>query len=225
MLHPAVKFKKPDRSRSADQRVSKCKRKDIFSNTRVPVATGIVDLCPCIKLRHTDLLSVFGLSVKGTDLPRAIDKHIIGSKLVHTCEHQYGTSASLKNDIEAIFSGDTPQIKIKYTYTSDETSDAHPPRMLCPHLKLDTYVRSLITAGVRQPGPHAWNQRIDQRTMCMSTRTDQHIMTHSAQHMIATFTAVRTMNRFFWDAQRFFPLTKNKQAVKLEVLKRRRQQV
>lgn len=149
ILHPVHMFVKPERSLvpwfkdsvglSGSQRRS-CR------NPRCPTTAqeagsyslcGVVDLCPCFKLRHGKKERI---QAALRELEQDNDKH----RWCHKCRHVYGDiDLEIKISFFSYEKDGELGVWSWYRLTSPSDSSSVCPRMLCPHIHLDTLVGTL----------------------------------------------------------------------------------
>jgi len=197
--------------------------------------SGIVDLCPCIKMTIGKKRRIEAWLWDDAQKPHGND-HPAAVCWWHKCRHIYGdieleleiglflySKLDLTRYISPCITNQSnifampPRVRelgvlLDYRHTYPSTSLRTSPRLLCPHRNLDTAIQDLLRCRDRHPRPAmvcAWCECIQYCQYCRTTVLDlTKTENASARTTCCSYRVERCLDNNLWPMQTVFPFAR-----------------
>lgn len=202
------------------QRTGPCGTQPVHQGHRPSFLDGVVDLCPCIKLRQStkrevlevleDQAQMRGESSKA-NLSRTKGQHHNG-RCWHECWHEYGSiDINIRIYLSPLGSGG---LGVKTQYDCVQKPGAFPqrPRLCCPHYGLEEWADDILACR----GDHPW---VDWCPECLDLRNCEYCATSIVDLAITgivaegrfaySFSTARLLHDEDWYQHTVYPFSKD----------------
>lgn len=181
--------------------------------------SGIVDLCPCIKLSpgrtHQILLDLKcqakeqeGLGQSSTASHLHEEKYPCIIARWHECQHDYGNlEVSIRIEL-FLFSSGSLGVRTEYDCVHKPGTFPQRPRLCCPHHGVDLWMDEVLACRKDHPWTEYCTECFDLRGCdhCTTRMTETTIQGNVAEGRFAySFSTERSLDDMSWDLQVVFP--------------------